>query len=391
MRRQFPIMVTALAILGLLAACSDESAPPLPNPEVGVIRLQAEDVALQTELPGRISALETSEVRPQITGLIRQMLFTEGSIVRAGQPLYRIDSAPYRAARASALAALARAQATINATSLQAKRYNELVGINAVSKQEADNANAAAQQARADVAAQRAALQAADVNLGYTTIRAPISGRIGRSVVTRGALVQAGQAAPLATIQRTDQVYVDVTQSAAQILDLKEQLAAGGLISGNDTARVRLQLPNSKEYPIEGTLQFSEITVDESTGAVTLRAKFANPGGLLLPGMYVRAQLVEGVKQQAILVPQQAIARDPNGMATALVVGKDNKVEQRKVEVDRFIGDKWLIRSGLNADDRLIVEGLMSIKPGMVVTPKKPEQITVPDRPQSNPAQKKAG
>ncbi|AJR25645.1 MULTISPECIES: efflux RND transporter periplasmic adaptor subunit [Sphingobium] len=358
-----------------LGACGQQQQPAPPPPAVGVVKLTVENAPLTTELPGRIAAVETAEVRPQISGVIRRRLFTEGAVVRAGQLLYEIEDAPYRAALGQAQGALSRAQASIRATGLQAQRYKELVGINAVSRQEADNAAASAQQARADVAAQRAAVQAAQVNQDFTRIRAPISGRIGRSLFTPGALVQAGQADPLATIQRTDVVYVDVTQSAAQIIDLKQAMKAGGVSAANG-ARVQLLLPNGSVYPIEGRLQFSEVTVDPSSGAVTLRATFANPDGLLLPGMYVRARLVEGQRSQAILAPQQGITRDARGRATAMVVGADNKVELRQVETDRAIGDKWIVTKGLKAGDRLVVEGLVNLRPGTVVKPGAPQQVT---------------
>lgn len=366
------ICVSSLA----LAACGEKEQPAPPPPSVGVVAMKVESAPLLNELPGRIAAVETSEVRPQISGVIRRRLFAEGSMVRAGQVLYEIEDAPYRAALAQAQGSLANAQATINATALQAQRYKELVGINAVSKQEADNANASAMQARGNVAAQRAAVQAAQVNQGFTRIRAPISGRIGRSLYTAGALVQAGQADALSTIQRTDQVFVDLTQSAAQLLDLKEAMRSGGVTEA-EGARVKLLLPNGKTYPIEGRLQFSEVSVDPTSGAVTLRAIFANPDGLLLPGMYVRAQLVEGQRTQAILAPQQGITRDARGRATAMVVGAQNKVEVRTVETDRAIGDKWIVTNGLKAGDKLIVEGLANLRPGTVVKPGKPQQITV--------------
>lgn len=370
-------------ILGLLAfasalalsGCGKEQPPAPPPPAVGVVTLKVESAPLFAELPGRVSAVETAEVRPQISGVIRRRLFTEGAYVRAGQLLYEIEDAPYRAALGQAQGALGRAQASIRATALQAQRYQELVGLNAVSRQEADNAQAAAQQARADVAAQRAAVQAAQVNQNFTRIRAPISGRAGRSLFTPGALVQAGQADALTTIQRTDMVYVDVTQSAAQIIDLKQAMQEGG-VSAAQGARVRLQLPNGSIYPVEGRLQFSEVTVDPSSGAVTLRATFPNPDGLLLPGMYVRATLVEGQRTQAILAPQQGISRDPRGRATALVVGAGNKVELRQVTTDRAVGDKWIITRGLKAGDRLIVEGLLNLRPGTVVRPGAPQQVT---------------
>ncbi|RYM12574.1 MULTISPECIES: efflux RND transporter periplasmic adaptor subunit [Sphingobium] len=370
-------------IIGLLAcasalalsACGESPPPAPPPPAVGVVTLKVESAPLVNELPGRIVAFETAEVRPQISGVIRRRLFQEGSNVRAGQLLYEIDDAPYRAALAQAQGSLARANAAIRSTGLQAQRYKDLVGINAVSRQEYDDADAAAQQARADVAAQRGAVQAAQVNQNFTRIRAPISGRISRSLFTPGALVQAGQADALATIQRTDSVYVDVSQSAAQIIDLKQAMKNGG-VSEADGARIQLLLPNGSAYPIEGRLQFSEVTVDPSSGAVTLRATFPNPDGLLLPGMYVRAKLVEGRRTQAILAPQQGISRDPRGRATAMVVGKDNKVDVRQVTVDRAVGDKWIVTDGLKPGDRLIVEGLVNLRPGTVVRPGAPQQVT---------------
>lgn len=369
----------AIAALTLsLAACGKQAPPPPPTPEVGVMTLKLEPAVLTNELPGRIAALETSEVRPQISGVVRRRNFVEGGTVQAGQLLYEIEDAPYRAAAGTAQGNLARAQASINATKLQAQRYKELVSINAVSRQEADNAEASAGQAQADVVAQRAALRAAQVNLGFTRIRAPISGKIGRSLVTPGALVQAGQADPLTTIQRTDKVYVDVTQSAAQLLTLREAMRSGGVRgAGSDVAKVELVLPNGKVYPQQGKLQFSEVTVDPTTGAVTLRASFDNPQGILLPGMFVRARIVEGVRTQAILAPQPGITRDPRGRATALVVGAGDKVEQRDVTVDRPVGNKWIVTSGLKPGDRLIVEGLMNLRPGTVVKPVAPQSKVV--------------
>ncbi|RZM20722.1 MAG: efflux RND transporter periplasmic adaptor subunit, partial [Sphingomonas sp.] len=285
MRRSNITGSMALGALVLVAACSKPAAPPPQTPQVGVVQVTEQPVTLSTELPGRITAVETSEVRPQISGVIRRRLFAEGSMVKAGQTLYEIEDAPYRAALGTAQGQLGAAQAQINATRLQAQRYNELVRLNAVSKQEADNATGSAAQARANVAAQRSAVEAARVNLNFTRIKAPISGRIGRSLFTAGALVQTGQADPLATIQRTDTVYVDVTQSAAQLLDLKAAMQSGQVTGGGQGARVQLILPNGQTYPIEGRLQFAEVTVDQTTGAVTLRASFPNPNGLLLPGM----------------------------------------------------------------------------------------------------------
>jgi membrane fusion protein (multidrug efflux system) len=377
MRRINIMRSVAFAALVMTGACSKSPPPPRPTPTVGVITVKQEPVTLTTELPGRITAVETSEVRPQVAGVIRRRLFTEGSLVHAGQVLYEIENAPYRAALGSAEGQLGAAQSQINATRLMAQRYSQLVAVNAVSKQEADNAKASAQQASANVAAQRAAVEAARVNLNFTRIKAPISGRIGRSAFTAGALVQTGQADPLATIQRTDTVYVDVTQSAAQLLDLRSAMQSGDLKRDVSSTRVQLLLPNGQTYPIEGRLQFSEVTVDQTTGAVTLRASFPNPNGTLLPGLYVRARLIEGVRQQAVLAPQQGISRDPRGRATALVVNAQNKVEQRNVTTDRAIGDKWIVTSGLKAGDRLIVEGLVNLRPGATVKPGKPQQVGV--------------
>jgi len=383
MRRRLPL-AAIFGLAALLAACGKDQPPAPPPPTVGVVTLKNEPVTLTTELPGRIVAFETSEVRPQVSGVVRRRLFAEGANVRAGQVLYEIEDAPYRAALGQAQGALARAQASIEATRLQAARYQELVGINAVSRQEADNARASAGQARADVVAQRAAVQAAQVNLGFTRIRAPISGRIGRSLFTPGALVQSGQADPLATIQRLDRVYVDVTQSAAATLDLRAALRNGSVTRGGpDSARVQLILPNGATYPVEGRLQFSEVTVDATTGAVTLRATFPNPDGTLLPGMYVRARLVEGTRTQAILAPQQGVTRNERGEAVAMVVGAGNKVEQRTLKTDRAVGDRWVVTEGLKPGDRLIVEGLLNLKPGTVVNPGAPQQVTRPTRPAS--------
>lgn len=367
---------SALALTLALGGCGSEqqSAPAVPS--VGVVTLATESAELTNELPGRIAALETADVRPQVTGVIRRRLFTEGSVVKAGQLLYEIEDAPYRAALAQAQGSLAVAKATINATTLQAQRYKDLIAINAVSKQQYDDAAAAAQQARANVAAQQGAVQAAQVNQNFTRIRAPISGRIGRSLFTPGALVSAAQADPLATIQRTDTVYVDVTQSAAQIIDLKQAMASGG-VSEAEGARIQLLLPNGSVYPIEGRLQFADVTVDPSSGSVVLRATFPNPDGLLLPGMYVRARLVEGLRRNVILAPQQGVTRDPRGRATAMVVGKDNKVEVRQIQTDRAVGEKWIVTRGLKPGDRLIVEGLVNLRPGTVVKPGRPQQVTV--------------
>ncbi|HLZ85411.1 MAG TPA: efflux RND transporter periplasmic adaptor subunit [Caulobacteraceae bacterium] len=351
-----------------LTACGKKPPPPKPPPTVGYVVLRSEPVTLTTELPGRVSALESSDVRPQISGVIRRRAFVEGSTVRAGQVLYEIEDSPYVAAELTARGQLAQAEANIGATQLQADRYRQLVAINGVSKQDADNAAAAAAQAKAAVVAQRGALKAAQVNLGFTRIRAPISGRIGRSLFTPGALVQNGQADALATIQRMDQVYVDVTQSAADLLSLRAAMHGGDVTQpGPDSARVQLILPNGQVYPIEGVLRFADVTVDPTTGAVVVRAVFPNPGGVLLPGLYVRARLIEGVRQQGLLAPQAGVSHNERGLATALVVAPGNIVAQRIVTTEQAIGDKWVVTGGLKAGDKVIVDGLLNLHPGAKV------------------------
>jgi membrane fusion protein (multidrug efflux system) len=351
-----------------LTGCGKKQAPPMPPPAVGYVVLRSEPVTLTTELPGRVSAMESSDVRPQISGVIRRRAFIEGSAVRAGQVLYEIEDSPYLAAELTARGQLAQAEANIAATQLQADRYRQLVAINGVSKQDADNAQAAAAQAKAAVVAQRGALKAAQVNLGFTRIRAPISGRIGRSLFTPGALVQNGQADALATIQRMDQVYVDVTQSAADLLSLRAAMHGGDVTQpGPDSARVQLILPNGQVYPIEGVLRFADVTVDPTTGAVVVRAVFPNPGGVLLPGLYVRARLIEGVRQQGLLAPQAGVSHNERGLATALVVEPGNIVAQRIVTTEQAIGDKWVVTGGLKAGDKLIVDGLLNLHPGAKV------------------------
>ena len=343
----------------------------MPPPTVAFVVLQTSPVTLTTELPGRVSALETSDVRPQINGVIRRRNFVEGSLVQAGQVLYEIDDAPYRAAVLTAQGQLAQAQANIRSTQLQAERFRELVAMNGVSKQDADNADATAAQAKAAVISGRGALNTAQVNLDFTRIRAPISGRIGRSLFTPGALVQTGQASALATIQRMDQVYVDITQSAADLLALRAAMSGGGLAQpAPDSAQVQLILPSGEVYPEEGVLRFADVTVDPTTGAVILRAIFPNPNRVLLPGLYVRARVVEGVRQQGLLAPQAGITHNERGQATALVVGPDNVVAQRVVKVEQAVGDKWLITDGLKAGDHLIVDGLLNLYAGTKVTPK---------------------
>lgn len=338
--------------------------------------LAPEAVTLATDLPGRIVAYETSEVRPQVSGIVRQRYFTEGSHVERGQLLYQIDDAPYRAALETAQGQLARAQSTIEASGLQSQRYGELAKMNAVSRQEADNARAASRQAQADVRAQAAAVKSARISVGYTQVRAPISGQIGRSLFTAGALVQAGQADPLATIQRLDPVYVDISQPAAKLLTLRTALAGGDMTGGGaDSAAVSLRLPNGADYPVPGRLQFSDVTVNANTASVTLRATFRNPGNLLLPGMLVRARVVEGIVTNAIMVPAAGVGRDEAGRPTVLVVDAQNKVVLRVVQTSRLIEDRWLVTSGLKGGERVVVESVDKAMPGATVKPRRVKRL----------------
>lgn len=360
---------SAPALALLLAACGPQAAPPPPPPPaVGFVTVAEQPVTLTRELPGRTSPFESSDVRPQVNGLVLARLFTEGDRVAKGQPLYRIDPQPYQAQAATARAALARAQASIASSAALARRYGELVKINAISRQDYENAQTTAAQARADVAAQQAALRTASIDVGRTTVRAPITGRIGRSAFTTGALVTAAQAQPLTTIQRLDPVYVDIQQSSADLLRLRQQILAGQ-VARDGNARVRLLLEDGTTYPIEGTLRFADVTIDPSTGSQVIRALFPNPDGLLLPNMYVRAQLVEGTQARAILVPQRAVGRDERGNATVMVVGRDNKVSSRTLQTSRTVGDDWIVTGGLAPGERVIVEGGMTLRPGMAVTP----------------------
>ena len=371
--RNFKVIVTMGLLSGalILTACGKKQAPagpPQGPPEVGVVEIKPERVALTTELSGRTSAHRTAEVRPQVSGIIQKRVFTEGIDVKAGQLLYQIDPASYQAAYASAKAALARAEANLVPARLKAERYKDLVALKAVSQQDYDDAHAALKQAEADVASTRAAVETARINLAYTKVTAPISGRIGRSTVTDGALVTANQPTALATIQQLSQMYVDVTQSTSEMLRLKQNLASGLLKhSGADQARVKLILENGSDYPLPGTLKFSEVTVDQSTGSITLRAVFPNPKQVLLPGMFVRAILEEGTSEQAILVPQRGVTRDPAGNAMVMVVGAEEKVEPRVIKAARTVGDKWLVSEGLKAGDRVILEGIQKARPGMPV------------------------
>ncbi|MFB3819483.1 MAG: efflux RND transporter periplasmic adaptor subunit [Candidatus Methylomirabilales bacterium] len=417
----------ALGILPLLAAgCGQgqagSTAAPPPVPEVATITVQTERVVLTTELPGRTSAFSIAEIRPQVGGIIQKRLFEEGAEIKAGQVLYQIDPAPLQAAHDSAAANLAaarkavdRARAAVEASQAgvvrqravlenaetNRRRFEALAAEGAVSASQRDQAVTEADVARATLrtaeaqvesdlqavaAAQaavqqaEAALQTARINLGYTRVAAPIAGRIGKSLVTVGALVTAGQPAALATIQQLDPTYVDLTQSSANLLRLRQSLAAGRLRGDGATqARVKLLLEDGTPYPLEGTLKFSDVTVDPSTGSYTLRTVFPNPQRLLLPGMYVRAIVQEGVAEQAILIPQQAVSRDPRGTPLALVVGAAGKVEQRTLRLDREMGSRWLVAEGLKPGDQVIVEGLQRVRPGATVK-------ATPAAPQTTPA-----
>lgn len=352
----FAVLVSAIAVAMLgLTGCQESSAPQTQQtPQVGVVTLEAKPFALTSEVPGRTSAYRIAEVRPQVNGIIQKRLFTEGSEVKAGQQLYQIDPATYEAAFKSA-------QATQLSAKSLADRYKLLVNDKAVSQQAYDEARAASLQADA-------ALEQARIDLRYTKVMAPISGRIGRSAVTEGALVSNGQANAMATIQQLDPIYVDVTQSSKELLRLRRDLAEGRLQKASDSAaKVALKLEDGSRYAHEGTLEFSEVAVDESTGSVTLRAVFPNPDHLLLPGMFVHAELLSGVKENAILAPQQGVTRNQRGEPTAMVVGADNKVELRVLKADRTAGNAWLVEDGLKEGDRLITEGLQFVQPGAEV------------------------
>ena len=370
MNRPICGFVAALAMLAL-AGCGpkDQGGPSMGGPaDVGVIVARTGPVTLTEDLSGRISAFLVSEVRPQVGGVIKARLFQEGAYVRAGQPLYRIDPATYQAAYDSAKAGLAQASAAYNAAKLKADRYKELVAINAVSRQDNDDAQSAAQQAVANVAAQRAAVQQARINLNYTRVAAPISGRIGKSSVTPGALVTASQPDPLATVQNLEKVYVDVTQSTRDLLKLRQALA-GGDLNRSASAPVTLILEDGSTYPLAGTLAFSDVTVDPGTSSVGLRAVFPNPDGVLLPGMYVHARLTTAATANGMLIPQPAVSRDANGRATVMVVGAGQKAEPRMLTLGQPVGGQWLVTGGLKPGERVIVEGLQKVRPGAPVKP----------------------
>ncbi|WP_218573768.1 efflux RND transporter periplasmic adaptor subunit [Plesiomonas shigelloides] len=366
---------TLLTVLtaSLLTGCKE--APPegghqMPPAAVDVITLQQAPLQLTTDLTGRTSALRIAEVRPQVSGLILKRLFTEGSDVKAGDVLYQIDPALYEADVASASAALARAQASARTAELRLKRYVNLLQKHSISQQEYDDADAQRKQAQADVLAAQANLKRARINLGYTKITAPISGRIGTSAVTEGALVTAQQGVALTTIQQLDPMYVDVRQSTADLLRLKQWVASGKVTAQNpNEAPVSLFLEDSSAYPQAGVLQFSDVTVDENTGMVSLRVVVPNPQQLLMPGMFIRARLSEGVRENGLLVPQVAVSRTPKGGASVLVVDSDNKVSPRDIQVSRMIGTDWVVESGLKAGERVIIAGLQKVAPGAQVNP----------------------
>jgi membrane fusion protein (multidrug efflux system) len=382
----------------LLFGCEKPPAvpPPTATPEVAVITVSPRPVTLIRELPGRTAPHLIAEVRPQVSGIIKERLFVEGSDVQAGQVLYQIDPAPYEAAvasaeavlarsrtgKAQAEAALARAEANLTPSRLKEERYKELVPAKAVSSQDLDDATANLRQGEADVQSAQAAilgaegdigvaeaaLKTARINLAYTKITAPIAGRIGKSFITTGALVTSGQSSPLATIQQLDPIYIDFTQSSVERLKLMQELRRGQIKQGgSDEAKIRLLLEDGSSYPEEGILKFSDVTVDPSTGSVTLRALFPNPHNLLLPGMFIRGIVQEGIQEQGILIPQQGVTRNPAGEAMVMLIGAEEKVEPRVIKVDRTIGSDWLVSEGLQAGDRVIMEGFQRARPGTQV------------------------
>ncbi|WP_437608684.1 efflux RND transporter periplasmic adaptor subunit [Erwinia sp. V71] len=367
-------LAAVLMISGSLAltGCDEnksQAAGQQQAPEVGVVTLKTEALKVTTELPGRTSSFRVAEVRPQVSGIILKRNFTEGSDIKAGESLYQIDPATYQAAYDSAKGDLAQAQANAQIAALTVKRYKPLLGTKYISQQDYDQAIATQSQTAAAVQAAQANVETARINLAYTKVTSPISGRIGKSSVTEGALVQSAQTTALATVQQLDPIYVDVTQSSDEFLRLRQELESGKLKQTDGKASVTLLTQDGGAYAQTGTLEFSDVTVDETTGSITLRAVFPNPDQRLLPGMFVRARLDEGTNPNALLVPQQGVTRSPTGEATAMVVGADNKVELRTLKADQAIGDKWLVSDGLKAGDKVIVTGIQRAKPGAQVTP----------------------
>ncbi|PLK50913.1 efflux RND transporter periplasmic adaptor subunit [Uliginosibacterium sp. TH139] len=363
------------ALLAVLALSACNKGQPgaqgaggqMPPAEVGVVTLAPASVALTTSLAGRTAPYAIAEIRPQVGGIIQQRMFAEGGDVKAGQTLYQIEPASFQNAFESAKAALARSEATLTSSRLKAERYKDLVGIKAVSQQDYDDADAALKQAEASVASDKAALDTARINLAYTRVSSPIPGRIGKSAVTQGALVTANQATALTTVQQLDPMYVDVSQSVAELAKLRRELASGALKSGAKQAVVSLELEDGSIYPLEGKLAFTDVTVDAGTGSVNLRAVFPNPKLELLPGMFVRARLQTGVREGSFLVPQQAVTRNTKGEAVVMVALEEGKFAPRVVKTTQAIGDKWLVTEGVKAGDQVIVEGLQRLRPGTVI------------------------
>jgi len=366
-RRYFLALASGLLLGGCQNTHGRPAAPP-PVTEVATVTVGTQPVVLTTDLPGRTSAYRIAEIRPQVDGIIKKRLFEEGAEISTGQALYQIDPASFQAALQNAMASLGKAEANLPAVRSKEERYREALLDNAVSRQDYDDAAAALKQAEADVQLWKATVETARINLGYTRITAPISGRTGRSNVTEGALVTAHQPVPLVTIQQLDPVFVDVPQATSELLRLKRRLKDRRLMrNGTKQNKVKILLEDGTTYPLEGTLQFRDVSVDPMTGSVTLRILVPNPDRVLLPGMYVRAVVTEGVNEQAILVPQQGVARDPKGNPLALIVNGEGNVEQRMLGLDRAIEDKWLVSSGLSPGDRMIVEGLQNVRPGDAV------------------------
>ena len=364
--RRIALLSVVLAVLG---ACAQAKQPaPPPHPEVTVVTVHKEPVPVTTELPGRTSAYLVAQVRARVDGIVLNREFKEGSDVRANQRLYQIDPAPYRAALGSATAAAQKAQAGVVSTTALAERYKILLAGDGVSKQDYDNAVAAQGQAAADLAAAKAAVQQATIQLGYTDVVSPITGRIGPSLVTPGAYVQASAATPMATVQQMDPIYVDLNQSSVEGLQLRRDVASGRLkVNGAEGPKVTLLLEDGTRYPLAGNLEFTDITVDPNTGSVTVRAVFPNPDRILLPGMFVRARIEEGVNDSALLVPQIGVTHDGKGQATALIVDRENKVAQRVLQATRTLGDTWVVEGGLSEGERVIVAGVQKVQPGMTV------------------------
>ncbi|MGP4772488.1 multidrug efflux RND transporter periplasmic adaptor subunit AdeD [Acinetobacter sp. PFS20] len=356
-----------LPLLVFLNGCDSDQPVTKNIQQVGIITIKPESIESTYQLAGRTVASEISQVRPQVNGVVIEQLFKEGTQVTKGQPLYKIDSSLYRDGVDEAVGNLALAKATVNSTRLQAERYKELIKVNGVSQQELDNARSAYEQAKATVAVNEAVLKTARTNLRYTQVTAPISGRIGRSSITRGALVTSAQTDPLATIQKLDPMYVDLTQSSDEYMALRKQLTENGIKPTE--LSVRLQLENGTTYAEQGTFKFSDVAVDEATGSVTLRAAFSNPNNALLPGLYVRAELGTGTRPNSILIPQGALFRDAEGNPLVWVVGKNNKAEQRKITLGSAIDNRWLVTSGLSSGDQVIVDGLQGLSASMTIEP----------------------